>query len=59
MREIVRVLEEFGVDVYGYDPLRSDAMIEGFGVKALGDPDGKVACVIVTVRMMSLGRWGF
>ena len=49
VREIVRVLEEFGVDVYGYDPLLSDAMIEGFGVKALGDRDGKVACVIVTV----------
>ena len=49
VREIVRVLEEFGVAVYGYDPLLSDAMIEGFGVKALGDQDGKVDCVIVTV----------
>ncbi|PXF61456.1 MAG: hypothetical protein C4B59_04270 [Candidatus Methanogaster sp.] len=36
VREIVRVLKEFGVVVYGYDPLLSDAMvIEGFGVKAL------------------------
>jgi len=49
VREIVRVLEEFGVAVYGYDPLLSDTMIEGFGVKALDDRDGKVACVIVTV----------
>ncbi|MCK4459829.1 MAG: nucleotide sugar dehydrogenase, partial [Methanosarcinales archaeon] len=49
VREIVRVLEEFGVTVYGYDPLLSDTMIEGFGVKALGDQDGEVACVIVTV----------
>ncbi|HDN58411.1 MAG TPA: nucleotide sugar dehydrogenase, partial [Candidatus Marinimicrobia bacterium] len=49
VREIVRVLLEFGVTVYGYDPLLSDAMIEGFGVKALDDQDGKVACVIVTV----------
>jgi UDPglucose 6-dehydrogenase/UDP-N-acetyl-D-galactosamine dehydrogenase len=49
VREIVRMLKEFGVTVYGYDPLLSDTMIEGFGVKALGDPDGKVACVIVTV----------
>jgi len=49
VREIVRVLEEFGVTVYGYDPLLSDAMIEGFGVKALDDPDGMVDCVIVTV----------
>ena len=49
VREIVRVLEEFGVDVYGYDPLLSDAMIEGFGVKALDAQDGTVDCVIVTV----------
>ena len=32
-----------------YDPLLSDAMIEGFGVKDLGGQDGTVACVIVTV----------
>ena len=49
VREIVRVLEEFGVDVYGYDPLLSDAMIEGFGVKALDAQDGMADCVIVTV----------
>ena len=49
VREIVRVLEEFGVDVYGHDPLLSDEMIEGFGVKVLGDQDGEVACAIVTV----------
>jgi len=49
VREIVRVLEEFGVNVYGYDPLLSDEMIEGFGVKALDDPDANVDCVIVTV----------
>jgi len=49
VREIVRALEEFGVAVYGYDPLLSDAMIEGFGVKALDDRDAKVDCVIVTV----------
>jgi UDP-N-acetyl-D-galactosamine dehydrogenase len=50
VREIVRVLEEFGVAVYEYDPLLSDAMvIKGFGVKALDDQDGMVDCVIVTV----------
>jgi hypothetical protein len=26
---------EFGVDVYGYDPLLSKEEIEGFGAKAL------------------------
>ncbi|PXF61461.1 MAG: hypothetical protein C4B59_04295 [Candidatus Methanogaster sp.] len=49
VREIVRVLEEFGVDVYGYDPLLSDAMIEGFGVKALEGSGWGVDCVILTV----------
>ncbi|CAD6491995.1 MAG: hypothetical protein EMLJLAPB_00211 [Candidatus Argoarchaeum ethanivorans] len=34
-REIVRVRKEFGAGVYGYDPLLSDDVIEGFGVKAL------------------------
>jgi len=49
VRKMVRELKEFGVDVYGYDPLLRDEMIEGFGVKALDDPDVKVDCVIVTV----------
>lgn len=49
VREIVRELKEFGVDVYGYDPLLSDEMIERFGVKVSDDPDAKVDCVIVTV----------
>ena len=34
-REIVRVLKEFGAGVYEYDPLLSDDVIDGFGVKAL------------------------
>ena len=49
VREMVRALKEFGVDVYGYDPLLSDEMIEGFGVKVSEDPDAKVDCVILTV----------
>ena len=32
-REIVRELKEFGAGVYGGDPLLSDEMIEGVGVK--------------------------
>ena len=35
VREIVKELKEFGIDVYGYDPLLSKEEIEGFGVKAL------------------------
>jgi len=32
VREMVKELREFGVDVYGYDPLLSKEEIEGFGV---------------------------
>ena len=42
---------EFGVDVYGYDPLLSKEDIEGFGVNALDNLDVKIKmdCVIVAV----------
>jgi len=46
VREMVK---EFGVDVYGYDPLLSIEEIEGFGVKALDKLNVKVDCVIVAV----------
>jgi len=35
VREIVKELKEFGVAVYGYDPLLSNKEIEGFCVNAL------------------------
>ncbi|MCW3131088.1 MAG: UDP binding domain-containing protein [Methanophagales archaeon] len=35
VREMVKELKEFGVDVYGYDPLLSREEIEDFGVKTL------------------------
>ena len=35
VREMVKELREFGVNVYGYDPLLSKEEIEAFGVKAL------------------------
>lgn len=35
VREMVKELKEFGVEVYGYDPLLSKEEIEEFGVKAL------------------------
>ncbi len=34
-REMVKALQEYKVDVYGYDPLLSKKEIEGFGVKAV------------------------
>ena len=49
MREMVKELKEFGVNVYGYDPLLSIEEIEGFGVKALDKLNVRVDCVIVAV----------
>ena len=49
MREMVKELKEFGVNVYGYDPLLSKEEIEAFGVKALNDFNVIMDCVIVAV----------
>ena len=60
VREMVKELKEFGVDVYGYDPLLSKEEIEDFGVKTLDfsfstgflfskKKKCKVDCVIVAV----------
>ena len=35
VREMVKELKEFGIDVFGYDPLLSKEEIEAFGVKSL------------------------
>ncbi len=49
-REMVKVLQEYSPDVYGYDSLLSREEIEGFGVKARGELDGaKPDCVILAV----------
>jgi UDP-N-acetyl-D-mannosaminuronate dehydrogenase len=42
-------LKEFGVEIYGYDPLLSREEIEGFDVKALDNLNVKVDGVIVAV----------
>jgi UDPglucose 6-dehydrogenase/UDP-N-acetyl-D-galactosamine dehydrogenase len=42
-------MKEFGIEVYGYDPLLSKEEIEAFGVKALDDLNMKVDCVVVAV----------
>jgi UDPglucose 6-dehydrogenase/UDP-N-acetyl-D-galactosamine dehydrogenase len=52
VREMVKELKEFGVEVYGYDPLLSKEEIEQFGVKALNElnvKNEKMDCVIVAV----------
>ncbi|MCW3134423.1 MAG: UDP binding domain-containing protein [Methanophagales archaeon] len=46
VREMVKELKEFGVEVYGYDPLLSKEEIEAFGVKALDDFNVIMDCVI-------------
>jgi len=46
VREMVK---EFGVDVYGYDPLLSKEEMEAFGVKALNDFNVIMDCVIMAV----------
>jgi len=70
VREMVKELKEFGVDVYGYDPLLSTAEIENFGVKALDfsfstgflfskKKKCKVDCVIVAVAHNEFKRMKF
>ncbi len=55
VREMVKELKEFGIDIYGYDPLLSREKIERFGIKALNEviseaiTNVKVDCVIITV----------
>jgi len=49
VREIIKELKEFGVDVYGYDPLLSKEEIEAFSVKSSANLDVKMDCVIVAV----------
>ena len=49
VKEMVKELKEFGVDVYGYDPLLSKEEIEAFGVKALDEFNVIMDCVIVAV----------
>ena len=49
VREMVKELKEFGVDVYGYDPLLSIEEIEEFCVTVFDSSDVKVDCVILVV----------
>jgi UDPglucose 6-dehydrogenase/UDP-N-acetyl-D-galactosamine dehydrogenase len=49
VREMVKELKEFGIEIYGYDPLLSRDEIENFAVKALDELNVVVDCVIVAV----------
>ena len=49
-REMVKALQEYKVDVYGYDPLLSRKEIEGFGIKAVERlSEIKIDCIILAV----------
>jgi UDP-N-acetyl-D-glucosamine/UDP-N-acetyl-D-galactosamine dehydrogenase len=59
VENMVHELMEYDVDVYGYDPLLSNAVISHFGAKPLPKLDKKMDAVIITVahapfKMMSV-----
>ena len=61
VENMVHELKEYDVNVYGYDPLLSDAVIEHFGAHPLPKLDKKMDAVIITVahtkfREMNLER---
>lgn len=49
VENMVHELKEYDVNVYGYDPLLSDAVIEHFGASPLPKLDKKMDAVIITV----------
>ena len=49
VENMVHELKEFDVQVYGYDPLLSDAVIEHFGAIPLPNLDQKMDAVIIAV----------
>jgi len=62
VRDMIKELKEFGIDIYGYDPLLSKEQIEGFGIKALNEVmseagmNMKVDCVIIVVAHNTLKK---
>ena len=49
VEEMVKELKEFGVTVYGYDPLLPDSVIQKFGAIPIPELDKKVDAIIVAV----------
>ena len=50
VKEMVKALEEYKVDIYGYDPLLSEKEIEEFGVKVVkGLSEVEADCLILAV----------
>ena len=46
---MVHELREFEVNIYGYDPLLSDSVIEHFGAKPFSKQQKKMDAIIITV----------
>jgi UDPglucose 6-dehydrogenase/UDP-N-acetyl-D-galactosamine dehydrogenase len=61
VKEMVKELKEFGIDVYGYDPLLSRKELESFAVNALDNLDVKLKMdgVIVAVAHDEFKKMGF
>ncbi|MCQ8893259.1 MAG: nucleotide sugar dehydrogenase [Methanolinea sp.] len=53
--EMIRVLKEFGVEVYGYDPLLSIDEVAGFGVEPVDGLREGMDAVVVTVGHREFG----
>ncbi len=49
VENMVQELKEYDVNVYGYDPLLSDGVIEHFGAKPLPKLDKKMDAVVISV----------
>lgn len=49
VKNMIKELKAFGVDLYGYDSSLSKEEIDNFGVKALNDLNMKTDCVIISV----------
>ncbi len=47
--DLIRVLKEFGVEVYGYDPMLTKEEVEGFGVEPSNGFNGEVDALVITV----------
>jgi len=56
VKDIIKELKEFDIDLYGYDPLLSKEQIDNFGVKALDSLNVKIDCVIVSVVHDEFGK---
>jgi len=50
VREIVRELNAYKIEVFGSDPLLPDEVIEQFGVRSLPGLDQKTDAVIISGR---------